>query len=324
MLTIFSCPKPFTNSHINIIQRNAIKSWTLLKPKPEIILLGNDEGVSEICREFNLIHIPEIERNEYGTPLLNSIFSEAEKAASHQVMCYINADIILMSDFMKAIEAVINQMKPPFLLIGRRYDLEINELLSFESEDYLYSLLRKRRKLHPPTGLDYFVFTKGLFGEIPPFAIGRLVFDNWLIWRAKSKGVPVVDLTPQNTVIHQAHDYSHIKNLDKGNLDKGNLDKGNLDKGLLVNSEIERNRKLLGRWWPMRIYTVWDSDYVLEDGKIKKASILRKVDPWAIRIIGVIFITLQRYYPYSYPILPFIKVIHKLTEVIRSFVYKKF
>jgi len=309
MLTIFSCPKPFTNPHINIIQRNAIKSWTLLKPKPEIILLGNDEGVSEICREFNLIHIPEIERNEYGTPLLNSIFSEAEKAASHQLMCYINADIILMSDFMKAIEVVINQMKPPFLLIGRRWDLEITELLSFESEDDLRCLLREKGKLYPPTGLDYFVFTKGLFGEIPPFAIGRLVFDNWLIWRAKSKGVPVVDLTPQNPVIHQAHDYSHIKNLDKSRF---------------INSEIERNRKLLGKWWPMRIYTVWDSDYVLEDGKIKKASILRKVDPWAIRIIGVIFITLQRYYPYSYPILPFIKVIHKLTEVIRSFVYKKF
>jgi hypothetical protein len=309
MLTIFSCPKPFTNPHINIIQRNAIKSWTLLKPKPEIILLGNDEGVSEICREFNLIHIPEIERNEYGTPLLNSIFSEAEKAASHQLMCYINADIILMSDFMKAIEVVINEMKPPFLLIGRRWDLEITELLSFESEDDLRCLLREKGKLYPPTGLDYFVFTKGLFGEIPPFAIGRLVFDNWLIWRAKSKGVPVVDLTPQNPVIHQAHDYSHIKNLDKSRF---------------INSEIERNRKLLGKWWPMRIYTVWDSDYVLEDGKIKKASILRKVDPWAIRIIGVIFITLQRYYPYSYPILPFIKVIHKLTEVIRSFVYKKF
>ena len=224
-------------------------------------------------------------------------------------MCYINADIILMSDFMKAIEVVINQMKPPFLLIGRRWDLEITELLSFESEDDLRCLLREKGKLYPPTGLDYFVFTKGLFGEIPPFAIGRLVFDNWLIWRAKSRGVPVVDLTPQNPVIHQAHDYSHIKNLDKSRF---------------INSEIERNRKLLGKWWPMRIYTVWDSDYVLEDGKIKKASILRKVDPWAIRIIGVIFITLQRYYPYSYPILPFIKVIHKLTEVIRSFVYKKF
>jgi len=303
MLTIFSCPKPFTNPYINIIQRNAIKSWTLLKPKPEIILVGNDEGVSEICREFNLIHIPEIERNEYGTPLLNSIFSEAEKAASHQLMCYINADIILMSDFMKAIEVVINQMKPPFLLIGRRYDLEINELLSFEFEDYLYSLLRKKGKLHPPTGLDYFVFTKGLFGEIPPFAIGRFAFDNWLIWRAKSKGVPVVDLTPQNPVIHQAHDYSHIKNLDKSRF---------------INSEIERNRKLLGKWWPMRIYTVWDSDYVLEDGKIKKASILRKIDPWLMRIMKCMFIMKQTDQPFSHIIPHFIKVIRRIRRLLEK------
>ncbi len=67
MLTLFAIPKAF-RGHINTIQRNAIKSWTLLNPKPEIILLGDDEGTAEVAQEFGLIHIPEVDRNEYGTP----------------------------------------------------------------------------------------------------------------------------------------------------------------------------------------------------------------------------------------------------------------
>lgn len=46
MLTIFSYPKPF-KGHIDVIQRNAINSWTLLNPKPEIILACDEEGTKE-------------------------------------------------------------------------------------------------------------------------------------------------------------------------------------------------------------------------------------------------------------------------------------
>ena len=42
MLTIFSCPKPF-RGHFGMIQRNAIRSWTLLKPTPDVILIGDEK-----------------------------------------------------------------------------------------------------------------------------------------------------------------------------------------------------------------------------------------------------------------------------------------
>ncbi len=41
LITFFSAPKPFTDPHIAMIQRNAIKSWTLL-PDVEVILLGEE------------------------------------------------------------------------------------------------------------------------------------------------------------------------------------------------------------------------------------------------------------------------------------------
>jgi hypothetical protein len=43
MLTIFSTPKPF-HGHSGIIQRNALKSWTLLHPDVEVILFGIEDG----------------------------------------------------------------------------------------------------------------------------------------------------------------------------------------------------------------------------------------------------------------------------------------
>jgi len=68
LITLFSAPKPFTNSHIAMIQRNAIKSWTLL-PDVEVILLGEEAGLAEAAKELGVKHISNVARNESGTPL---------------------------------------------------------------------------------------------------------------------------------------------------------------------------------------------------------------------------------------------------------------
>jgi hypothetical protein len=44
---------------------------------------------------------------------------------------------------------------------------------------------------------------------MPPLAIGRFWWDNWLLWKARSLGAPVLDATTVVTAIHQNHDYSH-------------------------------------------------------------------------------------------------------------------
>jgi len=98
MITLFECSKPFRWDNA-IIQMNAIKSWTLLQPRPEINLMGDDEGVADVCDEFQLIHIAGIKKNEYGTPLVNSVFQIGQERANFPIVCYVNCDILLMSDF---------------------------------------------------------------------------------------------------------------------------------------------------------------------------------------------------------------------------------
>ena len=169
MLTLCALPKPFTG-HTGIIQRNAITSWTLLKPLPEIILFGDETGTSEICDEFGLKHIPDIKRNEFGTPLFSDLFDKAQHQARHHLLCYVNADIILISDFMSAVLRV-SQWVDPFLMVGQRWDVDIIELWDFGRNDHekeLNLLIEKKGKLHPRTGIDYFVFPRGLYRSIPP------------------------------------------------------------------------------------------------------------------------------------------------------------
>lgn len=181
----------------------------MLCPECEVILFGNEEGTTEIASELGIRYLPDVESNEYGTPLVSSMFSIAQHIASHQLMCYVNADIILMSDFLTAIRQVQRQS---FLLIGQRWDVDLKEPVDFDKPDwetYLQARVAMHGRLHPPTGIDYFVFSRGLYDDIPPFAIGRPGWDNWMVYQARSLKVPVIDATKVITAIHQNHDYSH-------------------------------------------------------------------------------------------------------------------
>jgi hypothetical protein len=71
-------------------------------------------------------------------------------------------------------------------------------------------LVAAEGRLHAATGLDYFVFSRGLWPAIPPFAIGRSVWDNWLVYGARARGAPVIDATAMVMAVHQAHDYTHV------------------------------------------------------------------------------------------------------------------
>jgi hypothetical protein len=209
VLTIFTTAKPF-QGHAAVIQAKAIQSWTLLRPECEIILFDDAEGTAEVADKFGIRHIAEVERNKYGTPLVSSIFKIAQDIASYPLMCYVNADIILMSDFLQAIRGI---QKQSFLLVGQRWDLDLKESWDFSKSDWearLRTYVTESGTLHGPSGIDYFVFPRGIYRDIPPFAIGRPAWDNWMIYRARSMKVPVIDATKTVMVIHQSHDYSHI------------------------------------------------------------------------------------------------------------------
>ena len=101
-LTIFTAPKPFTNPHIALMQRNAITSWLNLGPQVEVLLMGDETGMTEIRPGMGVKHLPDVERNSNGTPLVSSMFALARQHSTSPLLACVNADIVLMPDVVRS------------------------------------------------------------------------------------------------------------------------------------------------------------------------------------------------------------------------------
>jgi len=213
MFTLFTTPKPFVG-HAAIIQRNALKSWTLLHPDVEVILFGDEDGAAETCRDLCIRHEPQVRRNENGTKYLNYIFDRANEISRHGILCYANCDIMLSSDFRAAIE-VVSQIHNKFLTIGRRWDTDLTEPWGFGQTDWdrrLRSFALAKGKQNGPSWVDYFCFSRDLYyKKMPPFLIGRNGWDPWLTWHASNSDVPLIDASWSIVAVHQNHDYAYLK-----------------------------------------------------------------------------------------------------------------
>ena len=251
LLTFFSAPKPFTDPHIAMIQRNAIKSWTLLHDV-EVILLGEEEGLPEAARELGVKHLPQVERNVSGTPLISSMVQLARENGNSDLLCIINTDMILMPDFLEAAKQAV-KLNYKFVLLSQRWDYDIPAALDFAEgwESRLSESVRKQNQLHRPAGSDFFLFPKDCYHDIPNFTIGRAGWDNWMIYQARMQKWPVIDCTPSVMIIHQNHDYSHLPG----------------GKPHYNHPDTDVNIRLAGGQAHIR-YTILDATHQLADGKL--------------------------------------------------------
>lgn len=256
LITIFTAPKPFTNPHIALIQRNAIRSWMQLAPEVEVFLMGDEIGMAEVANEFGVRHFTHVRTNELGTPYISSMFAIARENSQAPILAIANADIIFMPDFVHAVRSVASQVEE-YLVLGRRWDLNVDKDFDFSIgwENRLKKEVNKRGKLHAPVGSDYFVFPRGQLTDMPDFTIGRSGWDNWTIFHARQSGWAVVDITRAAMVVHQNHDYSHLP----GGQPPYDL------------PETQRNIALAGGMRNM--YTILEANKMLIDGKIRAAPI---------------------------------------------------
>jgi hypothetical protein len=203
VLTIFAVPKAFSGDDARI-QRNALRSWLDLDMEREVILFGDDPGVREASELAGARHVPDVLTNEHGRPLLHDVFDRAQSIASHGLLMYVNADIILMDPLARAIERLADQALD-FLAVCRRVEVNLEMELSeiHEWQSYVRELATRSGMLATPWAIDAFLFPRGSVGPMPPFAVGKPGWDNWMIYHARASRRPVVDLTADAALIHQ-------------------------------------------------------------------------------------------------------------------------
>ena len=241
MLTLFSVPKPFLG-RIGEIQRRSLTSWKRLGDGVQVVLLGDEEGTAGAARDAGAEHMSGLATTDHGTPRLDAAFAAADRVARHPLRCFVNADVILAGDLLTATRGVAERAQR-FLLIGQTLDVD--------DPDQPDPIRRGRRR--GAAALDYFVFPGTLYPEVPPFAIGRACFDNWLVWKARQDGAAVVDATADVLALHQRHDYGHVE--------------GGRSEAY-YGEEAARNLELAGG--KGRLYTLHDASHVLRDGRLRR------------------------------------------------------
>jgi hypothetical protein len=261
MLTVFAIPKAW-NGRVATIQRNAVRSWRALRDDVQVVLLGDEPGTAAAAAELGALQIPGLARNELGTPRIDDAFARVDQFAAHPLRLFVNADIVLLDDFVPAVERVARSFER-FLIVGETRDLEVDEELELEDASARAEL--RERALNEgqgrgATAVDYFAFSAGLFDPVPAFVVGRARFDNWLVWRARQRGV-VVDATKAVVGVHQRHDYAHVP---------GGFTEAHFGPEAAANAELAGGGS--------RAYTIYDASHRLRgDGSLARypGSVLR-------------------------------------------------
>jgi len=91
-------------------------------------------------------------------------------------------------------------------MIGRRWDWHKPVKIDF-SDDQWQEKIKKAAlsdgHLHQDTGIDYFIHSKTTFPFVYDFAIGKFVWDQWLVGNAYRRNMYTVNLTNTVFAIHQ-------------------------------------------------------------------------------------------------------------------------
>lgn len=259
LLTVFTAPKPFSG-HVGSIQRNAISSWRNLGGSVRVLLCGDEPGTAEAARDFGVEQVAPIARTASGTPLLNDVFRAAQERSHSPLCCFVNADIVLTAGLLDAAEALMS-LAHPALLIGETVDVDVPAGLEVGTprwEERLVSVASESGTPRGPLAMDYFLFTRGLYVDLPTFAVGRARFDNWLVWWALKQGAMVVDGSPGVVAIHQRHAYGHLPG-----------GKREAYTGL----EAKQNERLAGFWRYVHLSNRLDAPFEYSSGRISRRAV---------------------------------------------------
>jgi hypothetical protein len=196
---------------------------------------------------------------------------------------------MLTSDLTAAVEAVQNRFDR-FLMIARRWNVELADDWDFRSPSWeakLRAYVREHGIIEPSYGgVDLFVYRRGLWNRLKPFAIGRTRWDSALIYEARKLCAPVIEATRVVTAVHPNHDYSHDPQ------DTPGVFKG---------PEALRNQSLLGG--DEFIFTSLNATHVLTESGIRQNRVL--FPPYLLRQLA----TLPALYPRLRPLAPVVRML---------------
>jgi len=207
-VVIFATFKPFLDEFVTE-QLNALHSWKALRCKPKIVILGDDYGTKQVCKNENVIHHETLLKNEYGTPLVDDIFKQGWNYATDDDICiFINGDIILTNSLCDGLDRFVienpNYNKQTYMLTSIRYDWFNFRSIDFSDPSWEEKInLDMKGEFALPTGIDLFIHRKNTIKNIPKSGIAKFAYDSWILGYAIYNFDITIDTTLVIKIYHQ-------------------------------------------------------------------------------------------------------------------------
>ncbi|KAH9251401.1 hypothetical protein BASA81_010827 [Batrachochytrium salamandrivorans] len=162
-----------------------------------------------------------VRTNKYGFPFLKDMFIQAQSLVPDaHTFTYFNGDLVFNQSFVGTMDAIVassrqqshlpfslRPVKPRFLAVGLRTNVQWNESVVFTAQRGQFDALHAKGEVFHPSAIDYFTFSNGIWdwNLIPDFVVGRVAYDNWLLNHAHTSfpAVSIVDVSKTNRVLHQ-------------------------------------------------------------------------------------------------------------------------
>jgi len=206
MITILTNLWPFTPTSV-VRQRNALASWRAMCVDAQIITYQRVAGDSTILHDYGIEVASGLPPSVDGLPRVDAIFAIAQAKGKYERQVWVNADIILMEDFL---DTFLSLRLSHFVMIGQRTDVNLDTPLSFSGSVDSTAVRRRLSsagRLHNIGGISYFAYTRGSMPPLPPLYLAA-AWDNLVLYECRKAGIPVIDATLDVQAFHQDHEYA--------------------------------------------------------------------------------------------------------------------
>ncbi|KAK8810513.1 hypothetical protein WA158_007088 [Blastocystis sp. Blastoise] len=260
------------------VQKNAIYTWSLMKPKVKLIIFTQSEYWQKYCNETGVTYHTKQKFNRYGTPYFSSMIGIIEQTYDSMFYGYINGDILVSQDIITIMEQLTckiykKELKEKVMLMGRRYNrdsyFDIDIGTTKDSIELFIDNTTYLNEQFITVSIDYFIFTKPTLNLrlLKPIVVGRNFIDGYFVNLCyHDKSMDFIDLSNALKIVHQ----NDKKGTFAGEQNKdGFWNKQKVGKELLDHESIRHADWFMYKYndgtYKLLPWTLYDDEYTQEE-----------------------------------------------------------
>lgn len=155
-------------------------------------------------KHWKIYNIPKVACGQI--PVLKSMVLHALTAfADHEFYGYANGDILFDESLIKTLKSIREKIpqERPILVVGQRTNVNFTNRGYILNSDRILQLAQSG-VLMKGVAIDYFITNRQFpWHLVLDLVIGRIHYDNWMVYFANSQNVTVIDATYTLTAVHQ-------------------------------------------------------------------------------------------------------------------------